>query len=205
MSWQTADTTRANLHVSRQIAALLVPAVAYLIARAALSGNIAPLAIATGLPAVWVAGTAVRHGRASRFAFIPLVAFALALLVTVLTGGGSLVLELRDAALTGVIAIACLLSLALRRPLLMLVFAPIVRCRPGLGSAGNPRLRRTLTAATAILGATMALDCAVQVVLALTQSKAVFLAATSVTRPAILTAGAATIMLYASHARQRGS
>jgi hypothetical protein len=187
------------------LAAVVVPLVAYLVFRQLLGAGTPALAIACAIPIAWMAAVGVARRRLEPVALLAVVLYLAALAVGVLTGGGSLALKLRDAVLTGALGFVCLGSLAVGRPLLVCAMPVFGRLRPEarerMAAACDPeRVRHVLTVATGILGVTMALDCASQVVMALTLPTTAFPAATGVTRPAILAAGAAALLLYARSA-----
>ncbi len=193
---------------AREAALLAVPLGAFVVLRAALHSTTAALALSGAIPVALFTVAALRRGSRHPVAFVPLIAFAIALAVAILAGGGAVALKLRDAVLTGLIGLACLGSLAVRRPLLALAFPWLARMRGAeserlLAKAGDPRLRRTLTVVTGILGVTMTLDCATQVVMALTLSTTAFVGAASVVRQVILAAGVAALLLYVQRARRR--
>ncbi len=66
------------------------------------------------------------------------VVYGVALLVTWLTGGSALALELRDAVPTGLLGLACLVSVLVGRPLLDVLLRLLGRWYPALARACRP-------------------------------------------------------------------
>jgi hypothetical protein len=122
-------------------------------------------------------------------------AYGLGLLVTVLSGGSALPLKLHSAAETGVLGVACLVSVALRRPLLLLGLRILAR-RRGRGSGAwrkvfaEPVLSRTFSLITVIVGVGLLIEATSQAALALVLPTVVFVAVSLPVRFAIYGGGA---------------
>lgn len=135
---------------------------------------------------------------------IAVLGFAIAAAMTVVSGGSPLPLKLRHPAATGVIGLACLISVAAGRPLALPTLGLLAR-RGGASSAAaaaqrtleraarEPGFRRRLSVATLVIGATCVCEAIAEVVLALSMPTLAFLA----TRVAIACGGAAILFLHA--------
>ncbi|MGH2895499.1 MAG: hypothetical protein ACRDPM_19845 [Solirubrobacteraceae bacterium] len=94
----------------------------------------------------------------------------------------------------------CVVSLALRRPLLLVASVRLAQARPDLvarrANLDTPGARQALTTLTAMIGVTTLLDAAAQVVLALTVSTATFGVAARIASYVIIGGGLAVSALY---------
>jgi hypothetical protein len=101
-----------------------------------------------------------------------------------------LAIKLRRGAITGTIGIAGLASVALGRPVLLLVAENVAKLNPGrpemAARLAQPDQRRVVTILTAIIAATFAIDGATQIALALTLPNASFVADSTAARIAVL-------------------
>ena len=106
---------------------------------------------------------------------IAVAVFALALVLSIAFGGSSLPLELRRAVFPGTVGLACLMSLVVHRPLLVVAATRARRARgeqsDGQFDLDSPGARRSLATLTAIIGVTGVADAAAQIILALTLSR----------------------------------
>lgn len=195
MNSKLSNRARASL-----IAGLLVPLFAYLILRQAIGSITGALAITEAIPVAWMTTIAFARRRLEPVALISVVVFGFALAITVLSGGSSLPLKLRRGALSGVVGVACLVSVALRKPLLIAALPLIARTHPERRAAidqalHDPDRRHTMSIATVIAGLTFVADAAVQIALALTVSTTTVVATARVVRLAILAAGGVVLVL----------
>jgi hypothetical protein len=172
---------------------VLVPVATYVILSRALGNDLAALAIAEAIPVAWILAIGLPRRRVHPLVLVWALVFAVALLVSIASGGSALPLKLRRAAITGSLGLAFLGSVLVRRPLLPLAVDRLALAWPRterltrlLGGQTAPRRAIVLTA---ILGVTLLADAAAQVTLALTVSTAVFLAASRLARVAIFTLG----------------
>jgi hypothetical protein len=127
--------------------------------------------------------------------------FVIVLVVTVLSGGSSLPLKLRNAGFAGILRLACVISVLVRQPLPILLLRLRARRDPELADglermSHNSPLLRSLTVITALVGITFLVSAAVQTILALTLSTAAFVGTTQVVRWIIYGAGAVPIVWY---------
>lgn len=183
----------------RLIVGLLVSVIAFVVLVAILGNATVALAVTDGVPLLWLVAFAIWHRRLEPVALIPAAVFTLALLLTLAFGGSALPLELRRSVLPGAVGLACLISLAVGRPLLALAAAKAARVnprpesRPGLDT---PEAQQTLATLTAIIGVAATADAAAQIVLALTVSTTTFGVVARIASWAIIGSGLAICALY---------
>jgi hypothetical protein len=197
-----------QLSPHRLLAGLVLPLVAYTSIRAVIGSATGALAITTAVPAIWLVVVGIARRRLDPVGVIVLVTTVVALAAFVLTGGDALVLKLRRGAVTGPIGIAALASVALGRPVLLLVAERVARLNPDRrpeleARLADPHRRRVFMILTVIVGAFFTLDGASQVALALTVPTASFVPDSTVARIIVLGTGLIVTATYLRHQKQR--
>jgi len=178
---------------------LLLPWLAYLITRSLIGSSVGALAITDALPASWLLVVGIARRRIEPVAVLSTATVFIALTAYAITGGDPMGIKLRRGAATGAIGVAALTSVALGRPLLLLVAQNAVKLNPDPELAARlagPARRRLLRNLTAIIGTTFAIDGASQIVLALTVPTTSFVADSTGARIAVLGAGAVITFQY---------
>ncbi len=163
----------------RLLAGLLLPLIAFAVLLQTLGNATEALAITDAIPLLWVLADGMWRRRIEPVGATAAAVFAIALLLTIALGGSSLPLELHLAVFPGAAGLACLISVAARRPLLSIASTKLAQARPEATAAAQPSLdtpaaHRPLTTLTAIIGVTLVADAAAQIVLALTVSTSTF-------------------------------
>ncbi|HTP23870.1 MAG TPA: VC0807 family protein [Solirubrobacteraceae bacterium] len=194
-----------RLSPPRLVAGLVLPLVAYVVIRAVIGSATGALAITEAVGATWLFVVAVVRRRVDPIAVVSAITVAIALAAYALTGGDALALKLRRGAVTGTVGIAALASIALGRPLLVLVCEHVAKVNPErrpeiAARLADPARRRALVVLTAIIGSTLAVDGASQIALALTVPTRMFVADSTAARIAVLGTG---LVVAASVLRQR--
>ena len=189
MNWRPPQ-----LSPPRLLAGLVLPLVAYLIIRALTGSSIGALAITDAVPSAWLLVVGIARRRVDPVAVLSATTVMIALAAYALTGGDPLAIKLRRGAVTGTIGIAGLASVALGRPLLLLVAENVAKLNPDrpemAARLAQPDRRRMITILTAIIAASFAIDGASQIALALTVPTASFIADSTAARIAVLGTGA---------------
>ena len=189
-----------HLSPLRLLAGLLLPLVAYLIIRALTGSSAGALAITDAVPSTWLIVVGITRRRIDPIAVLSATTVMLALAAYAITGGDPLAIKLRRGAVTATIGIAALASVALGRPLLLLVAENVAKLnsdRPEMAARlADPDRRRVVTILTAIIGVTFAIDGASQIALALTVPTTSFVADSTGARIAVLGTGAVGTIQY---------
>jgi hypothetical protein len=186
-----------RLSPHRLAAGLLLPLAGYLLIRALVGSSTTALLVITAIPAIWLLGLWIARRRPDPIGMVTLVTTVIALAAFALTHGDPLALKLRRGVVTGPIGIAALLSVALRRPLLLLLAEQTAKANPDLEARlANPARRRFVTVLTAIVGLFMAIDGLSQIVLALTVPTGSFVADSTAVRIAVIAAGVIVTAWY---------
>jgi hypothetical protein len=192
----------------RLLAALVLPLAAYLLIRAAIGSATGALAITEAIPATWLLVDGIAHRRIEPVAVVATVTVAIALAAYALTGGDPLALKLQRGAVTGTLGIAALGSVALSRPLLLVLAQRIAK----LNSERQPEIqtrlaypdrRRAMTILTTIVGLTFTLDGASQIALALTVPTRTFVADSTATRIVVIGTGVLVTAWYLRHQKEQ--
>jgi hypothetical protein len=192
----------------RLLAVLGLPLIAFLILLRVLGNPTGALAITDAIPILGLVVVGILRRRIEPIALIPVAVFGLALVLSIAFGGTSLPLELRRSVFPGAVGLACLISLAARRPLLMLAAIKATDARARQPHDARPKLdspgaHRTLTTLTAIIGVTCVADATAQITLALTVSTATFAEVARVASYTIIGSGLAVCILYIRATRLR--
>lgn len=192
----------------RLLAGLLLPLGAYVVIRAAIGSATGALAITEAIPATWLLVVGITRRRFDPIAVVSTVIVAIALAAYALTGGDPLALKLRRGAITGTLGIAALASVALGRPLLLMVAEHTAKLNPEpqpeiRGSLVDPDRRRAVTILTAIIGLTFTIDGASQIALALTVPTGSFVADSTAARIVVLGTGLIVTTWYFRHQKEQ--
>jgi hypothetical protein len=127
------------------------------------------LAVAAGMPIAWTLGRFAVRRTVDPIGVLVAVGYGFAVLISILTDGSPLALELHEPALTGLLGLACLISIVVRRPLHGVILHVLARRKPHLRSRpDDPARQRLSTVATVLAGGTLVTHAAALVVLALT-------------------------------------
>lgn len=108
------------------------------------------------------------------------------------------------APLAAYLVIRTIISVALRRPLLLLAAERVAKVNSEAAARlADPARRRMVAILTAIVGTTFALDGATQMALALTVPTASFVADSTAVRIVVIGSGAVVTFRYLRHAKRR--
>lgn len=185
---------------------LLVPVIAFAVLRQTLGNATKALAITEAIPSLWVLAYAAWQRRIEPVGAIAVAGFGIALLVTIASGGTALPLELHRALFPGAVGLACLISLAARRPLLSIAKSKFAHVKPEAAPATRPEpdtpgAHHALAVLTAIIGVTLSADAAAQIILAFTVSTSTFGVVSHVAAWVIIAPGLAACGLYLHRVR----
>lgn len=192
----------------RLLAALIVPLGLYLMLRYLTGSATEALALTEAIPATWLVIAGVIHRRIDPIGVVSTVSVAVALAVYALTGGDPIALKLRHGVVTGAVGVIALFSLALGRPLLMV----IAERRAELDAEHRAEIvaklaessrRRALIVLTLLIGAVFTLDGVVQVVLAFTVPTSAFVPDSTAAHLVVLGTGAAVVIWYFQYQKQQ--
>jgi hypothetical protein len=188
-----------QLSPPRLLAGVLVPLAAYWIIRALTGSAVGALAITDAIPSAWLLVIGGVRRRVDPIAVVSATTVIVAFAAYALTGGDPLAIELRRGAVTGVIGVTGLASIALGRPLLLLAAQNVAKLNGNpetTAKLAQPDRRRAVTILTAIISATFTIDGATQIVLALTVKTGAFIPDSTAARIVVLAAGTLVTIEY---------
>jgi hypothetical protein len=184
----------------RLVINLAGPVLAYVLLRPHMHSGITALVAGAAVPVAYTGGVLLWRRRLDTIGVFAIVCFAIGLLVVVATGGNELVFKLREDIWSGLLGLACLISVATRRPLFFVVLRLAARRSTDIAErASAPQARRISTVTTGVIGVILLVHALVIVGLALTTSTTTFLALKGLLSLAIVGGGVAALVLWIRH------
>jgi drug/metabolite transporter (DMT)-like permease len=181
----------------RLVINLVVPVLTYVLLRPHVHSDVTALVIGAAIPTAYTACILLCRRRLDAIGAFAIACLAIGLLLVLVTGGNELVFKLREEIWTGPLGLVCLISVAMRRPLLSVVLRRAARRDPQLAERiGDPRARRVTTVTTGVIGAILLVHAMVIVALALTTSTSTFLAVKLPLTLAIVGGGLAALVWW---------
>jgi hypothetical protein len=189
------------------VPALLVPLGLYLLFRYLTGSPVEALALTEVIPAVWLVLMAIVRRRFDAIGVVSTVSVAIALTIYGLTGCDPVALKLRHGVVTGAVGTIALASLALGRPLLLVVAQRRAEVDAGHlaeieAKLAQPDRRRALAVLTLLMGAVFTLDGVVQIVLAFAVSTDRFVADSTAAHVVVLGGGVAMMAWYVQRQKE---
>ena len=176
---------------------LAVPVLAYVLLRPHVHSDITALVAGAAVPTAYSAGVLLWRRRLDTIGVFAIVCFAIGLLLVVATGGNELVFKVREDIWTGTLGLACLISVAARRPLFFVALRFAARRNAQIAERiSDPQARRIPTVTTAVIGVVVLVHALVMVALALTASTTTFLALKAPLSLAIVGGGLAALVFW---------
>ncbi len=155
---------------------LAVPVLVYALLRPHVHSDITALVVGAAIPTAYSAGVLLWRRRLDAIGVFAIVCFAFGLLLVTATGGNELVFKLREDIWTGILGLACLISVAVRRPLFFVGLRLAARRNTQIAEQiSEPHARRIITVVTWAIGVILLVHALVIVALALTASTTTFL------------------------------
>ena len=188
----------------------LVPLAVYYLVRSHVHGDAPALMIAGAPAAGWVLIEWARKRRVDPIGLIVLFGFVAGIVASVALGGSAFVLKVRDSAFTALFGLACLISLAGRRPAMFFIGRAL--------SAGNdpeklraydelyemPTAPRTFALITLCWGVGLLVEAGMRVLLAVVLPTGAFLAASPVLAGVVFGGLFAFTIWFSKRARRVG-
>jgi hypothetical protein len=184
------------------------PLLAYHLLRPHTASSALALALSGAIPVVYTLAILAARRKLSALGVVGVALFGIGVLVSWVSGGNTLAMELQDPALFGLLGIACLVSIAVGHPLHQAILRAMGRSNPRyLQTADRAAAGRTSTVATTIIGLAFLGHAIAVAVLALTQTTSTFLALQNPVGLPFLGLGVAGLFIYGTRqqARQRAA
>lgn len=187
---QNLPEVRRKLILSLAINGLF-PVILYTLVRPLVADEVAALAIAGAVPVMRIIILWTWRRRVDWIGVLAVLGFAIALAVSAISNGNSLLLKVHEQLLTGTIGLVLLASVVIQRPLLL----PLLLALTGNDFEQSSALagRKRISVVTATLGLVLLGNAASHIILALTLSTATFLAVSRPVTWAILGGGMALL------------
>ncbi len=167
----------------------LIPLVLYLLLRPLFADDATPLAIAGLVPAMRTIALWVMRRRVEWIGVYAVLGFVIAVIISALSGGNSLLLKIHEELLAGAIGLILLISAIMKKPLLQPLFQ--IFTRSDLDRSSNPVSYKRIAVITALIGLMLLGNAVAHVILALTLPTATFLVMSRVVTLAVLGGGVA--------------
>jgi hypothetical protein len=179
----------------------VAPLAAYYLIHSHVASSALALALAGTIPVGYTLAILVVRRKLSPMGVVSVVSFGIGVLISWASGGSALALELQDPELTGLIGIACLVSVAIGHPLHPIILRMLGRGNARYGDIADRVQHKTSMVITAILGLTLTAHAAAVTVLALTQTTSTFVALQHVVGLPPVAVGLASAYFYGTRQR----
>jgi hypothetical protein len=174
----------------------VLPLLAYELLRPHVASSALALALAGAIPVAYTMIMLAATRRLDPVGVVGVVSFGVGVLISWASGGNTLAIELQDPALTGLLGIACLVSVAIGRPLHPVLLRLLGRGNSRYTDIANRAQRRTSMVTTTVIGLTLLGHAVAVAVLALTQSTSTFVALQHPVGLPIFAVGVGGLYLY---------
>jgi hypothetical protein len=186
----------------------VVPLLAYHLIRPHTDSSALALALSGAIPVVWTLAILVVRRRLSALGVAAVALFGLGVLISWVSGGSTLAMELQDPVIFGLFGIACLVSIAVGHPLHQVILRAMGRSNARYTQvAERAAASGTSMVSTLIIGLAFLSHAVAVAVLAFTQSTSTFLALQNPVGLPFLALGVAGLFIYGTRqqARQRAA
>jgi hypothetical protein len=170
------------------VISIVAPVLVYELIRSTVDSDAVALAIGAGAPVLWTLGRLAITRVVDVIGVVGCGLYGIGLLVVWLSGGSPLALELRDAVPTGLVGLACLVSVLVRRPL----HAVVLR----LAGRPNRPTSRFSFVVTTLIGGTLVVHALALIALALSLPTGTYVGLSQPVGLAIIAAGVAVLFWY---------
>jgi hypothetical protein len=181
------------------------PVLAYYLIRPQVGSSALALALSGAIPAAYTLAVLVIRRRPDVLALISLASFGIGVLVSWASGGNALALELQEPVLAALIGFACLVSVAISRPLHPVILRLLGRNDPRYNGIADRAQHGSSMVTTLLIGLTFASHGAALIVLAVAQPASTFVALQRPVGLSCLGVGLAALFLYRSRLQARQS
>ena len=186
----------------------VVPLVAYHLVRPHTDSSAMALALVGAIPVVWTLAILVVRRKLSALGMVGVALFAVGVLISWVSGGSTLAMELQDPVIFGLFGIACLVSIAVGHPLHQVILRAMGRSNSRYTEvADRAAASGTSMVSTLIIGLAFVSHAIAVAVLAFTQSTSTFLALQNPVGLPFIGLGLVGLFIYGSRqqARQRAA
>jgi hypothetical protein len=181
----------------------VAPVLAYYLIRSHVSSSAMALALSGAIPVAYTLVVLAVRRHLDVLGVISVVTFGIGVLVSWASGGNVLALELQEPVLSALVGLACLVSVAIGRPLHRFILRLLSRNDPRYAGIADRSRRSSSMIITLILGLTFASHAAALIILAVTEPASRFVALQHPVGLPFLGAGIAVLFLYRGRLQAR--
>jgi hypothetical protein len=195
---------RAGLAALASLAVnFVIPLLAYYLIQRRVGSSAVALALAGVIPVAWTLVMLAARRRLDPLGVISVILFGIGVLISWACGGNTLALELQDPEVTGPAGVACLVSVAIGRPLHPVILRLLGRGNAAYADIADRVRGKTAMTTTTVLGLTLLVHAAALTALALTQTPGTFVALQHPVGLPPLAVGLGGLYLYRNRLRAR--
>jgi hypothetical protein len=182
----------------------VAPLLAYHLIRPHTGSSAMALALSGAIPVIYTLAILAVRRKLSALGVICVALFAVGVLISWISGGNTLAMELQDPALFGAFGVACLVSIAVGHPLHQVILRAMGRSNSRYTEvADRAAASGTSMVSTAIIGLAFLAHAVAVTVLALTQTTSTFLALQNPVGLPFLGLGVLGLFIYATRQQTR--
>jgi hypothetical protein len=184
------------------------PLVAYHVFRQHHESSAMALALSGAIPVVWTLAILAIRRKLSALGLVSVALFGVGVLISWVSGGSTLAMELQDPVIFGLFGVACLVSIAVGHPLHQVILRAMGRSNARYNDvAERAAASGTSMVSTLIIGLAFVSHAVAVAVLAFTQSTSTFLALQNPVGLPFIGLGLLGLFIYGSRqqARQRAA
>jgi hypothetical protein len=150
----------------------VLPVAVYWLIRPQVASDTIALGLAAGIPICWGVVQMIRSRRVDALTVVVIVGFLVAFVISLAAKDNPLPLKLYGSVVAAAMGTAFLVSIALRRPLVLTLLRILARYEPTFGTvfervSREPASLRRLNVVTAIIGSTLLVDAAAHATVAI--------------------------------------
>lgn len=151
---------------------LIVPLILYFAIRP-FTNDLIALIVAGAVPTFHTIILGIIRRRIDWIGIVAILGFSVALVASALFGGSTLALKVSHPLITGTLGLIFLLSLALKKPLIITILETIKKGNPE--RFNKPEIHKKFKVITAVLGLVFIIDASIHVILAITLTTSTYL------------------------------
>jgi hypothetical protein len=173
---RTLDRRRILTLLLRMVVGAALPVVAYLLVRPHVADDLVALVVGAAIPIVYTLVAALWQRRLDPVGILTVCGFCIGLTLAIVTGDNEFVFKIRHDLVAGPLGLACLVSVAVHRPLALVALRLAARRNAEIAERlRNPVTVRIATVSTAVVGTLMLAHALALIVLALCTTTTTFL------------------------------
>jgi hypothetical protein len=195
----TLDRRKALTLLARLAINAALPVLVYVLVRPHVASDLTALIIGAAIPIAYTVAIALWQRRLDPVGTIAVAGFCAGVVLAIVTGDNEFVFKIRKDLWTGPLGLACLISVAVHRPLFLLALRLAARRNAKIAAIaviGSPQTRRIAAVTTVVVGTILVVHAVAMIVLALVTTTTTFLAVSKPISWAISVTGLAPLLWW---------